>query len=148
AQRRRPKLEKMRTLGRGICLADGRGMKMRRNAGGVSRLDFRAVVWAVVVGILTVGVGALTREARAEGEWQSPESVRGAARDALVAALGGRGNAVVEAVGVDDRLRLPKCSAPLAAALERDLRGGQGVVAVSCAEPGWRLFVPVRAVEQ
>lgn len=105
----------------------------------------RAAARARVVGILTLVFGPLTHAA--DSAWQTPDSIRAAAREIVLRTVGG--DATVEAVGVDDRLRLPKCSAPLDAALERELRGGQGVVAVSCGGPeGWKLFVPVRAVEQ
>ncbi|HEX5048797.1 MAG TPA: flagellar basal body P-ring formation chaperone FlgA [Gammaproteobacteria bacterium] len=107
----------------------------------------RAATCASVVGILTLVFGPLTHAA--DTAWQTPDSIRAAAREVVLRTLGGDREATVEAVGVDDRLRLPKCSAPLDAALERELRGGQGVVAVSCGAPdGWKLFVPVRAVEQ
>ncbi|HZF29189.1 MAG TPA: flagellar basal body P-ring formation chaperone FlgA [Gammaproteobacteria bacterium] len=112
-------------------------------------LGVRAVARAGVVGILTLVVGSLTREAAGEPSWQTPDSIREAARELVLRTLGGDRGATVEAVGVDDRLKLPQCGAPLDAALERELRGGQGVVAVSCRVPEtWRLFVPVRAVEQ
>src|SRR5262245_62405073 len=110
-------------------------------------LAARAAARAGVVGILTLVFGPLTHAA--EVAWQTPDSIRTAARELVLRTLGGNGDATVEAVGVDDRLKLPKCTAPLDVAFERELRGGQGVVAVSCAGPeGWRLFVPVRAVEQ
>jgi flagella basal body P-ring formation protein FlgA len=112
------------------------------------RLGARAITRAGVVGILTLVCGALTREAGADAVWQTPESIRAAAREAALRTLGADRGATVEAVSVDDRLKLPRCAAPLAAALERELRAGQGVVAVSCPAPEWRLFVPVRAVEQ
>jgi flagella basal body P-ring formation protein FlgA len=61
----------------------------------------------------------------------------------------GKTDASVEPVPIDERLRLPACTRPLDARLEREVRSGQGTVAVGCtgAEP-WRLFVPVRVVEQ
>ncbi|HET7131725.1 MAG TPA: flagellar basal body P-ring formation chaperone FlgA [Gammaproteobacteria bacterium] len=113
------------------------------------RLGARAIARAAVVGILTVLCGPLTQRASAEAAWQPPESIRAAAREAVLRTLDTGRGATVEAVAVDDRLKLPQCAAPLDAALERELRGGQSVVAVSCRGPeAWRLFVPVRAVEQ
>jgi flagellar basal body P-ring formation protein FlgA len=113
------------------------------------RLVVRAMARAGVVGILTLVFGPLTHRAAAEAAWQTPDSIRDAAREVVLRTLGAARGATVEAVGVDDRLKLPKCAEPLDAALERELRGGQGVVAVSCRGPEtWRLFVPVRAVEQ
>src|SRR5690606_38046529 len=94
------------------------------------------------VGILTLAAGLLTLTAGAV-EWQSPESVRAAARDYVMRSVGP--GVRVEAVAVDDRLKLPACTEPLGAAAQGALRNGQGTVAVSCsgAQP-WRLFVPVR----
>jgi len=94
------------------------------------------------VGILTLAAALLTLAAQAV-EWQSPESVRAAARDYVTASAGP--GVRVEAVAVDDRLKRPKCSQPLGATAQGALRNGQGTVAVSCtgAQP-WRLFVPVR----
>jgi flagellar basal body P-ring formation protein FlgA len=44
---------------------------------------------------------------------------------------------------------LPVCTEPLDAQLQRSLVRGQGTVAVSCRNPSpWRLFVPVRVIEQ
>lgn len=94
------------------------------------------------VGILTLAAALLTLPAHG-ADWQPPESVRAAARD-YVARSAGPG-VRVEAVGVDERLKLPECSEPLVAAAQGALRNGQGTVAVSCegTQP-WRLFVPVR----
>src|SRR4051812_31786194 len=104
------------------------------------RLAASAAARTGVVGILTLVCGPLTHAA--EVEWQTPDSIRAAARELVLRTLGGNGDATAEAVGVDDRLRLPKCTAPLDAAFERELRGGQGVVTVSCGGPeGWKLFV-------
>jgi flagella basal body P-ring formation protein FlgA len=96
----------------------------------------------ITVGILTLAAALLTLSAGA-AEWQSPESVRAAARDYVARTAG---SAVrVEAAAVDDRLKLPACSEPLVATAQSALRNGQGTVAVSCAgaQP-WRLYVPVR----
>jgi len=77
--------------------------------------------------------------------WQAPESIRAAATEFALRQVGAAGNVVVEAVAVDERLRLPHCSAPLTAQAKRPLSGGSGTVAVSCPGPSsWRLFVPVR----
>jgi flagella basal body P-ring formation protein FlgA len=112
-----------------------------------SCLAARVAARASVVGILTLVFGALTHAA--DAEWQTPESIRAAARELVLRTLRSDRDATVEAVGVDDRLRLPRCARTLDAAMERELRGGQGLVAVSCSSPeAWRLFVPVRAVEQ
>lgn len=96
-------------------------------------------------GILTLAVVLLTLTAGGARavEWQSPESVRAAARDYVTSVVGP--GVRVEAVAVDDRLKMPACSAPLVAIAQSALRNGQGTVAVSCAgaQP-WRLFVPVR----
>ncbi len=101
--------------------------------------------WHVaLVGILTFGAGSLTLPTAAAPSWQSPESIREAARDAARSHDSER----VEAVAVDERLKLPQCSTPLATQIQRPVRRGQGVIAVSCDAPEpWRLFVPVRVTE-
>jgi len=100
---------------------------------------------AVVVGFLTLAVGALTVDARADDvdlRWQPPETIAAAARAA--AAATGVGD--VEAVAIDERLKLSRCAAALDAKMERAITRGSGTVAVSCAAPTpWKLFVPVRA---
>ena len=100
---------------------------------------------AAVVGFLTLAVGALTVGARADvvdARWQPPATIAEAARAA--AAATGAGD--VEAVAIDERLKLNRCSAPLDAKVERAITRGTGTVAVSCSAPTpWRLFVPVRA---
>jgi flagellar basal body P-ring formation protein FlgA len=97
---------------------------------------------AAFVGILTFVAGALTVHAT---EWQPPESIRAAARTAALHA----GATGVEAVAVDDRLKMPACGAPLNTEVQRVIQRGQGTIAVSCTGPeAWRLFVPVRVTEQ
>src|SRR5262249_18801609 len=88
------------------------------------------VSWArAAVGILTLALAALTHTARADtAEWQSPESVRAAARDFVVRTAGP--GVRVEIVAVDERLKLPACSEPLVAGAQNALRMGQGTVAV------------------
>src|SRR5262249_36741831 len=100
--------------------------------------------WRARVGILTLAFAALTQFARADAvAWQSPESVRAAARE-FVARTAGPG-VRVEVVAVDERLKLPACTQPLTATAHSALRMGQGTVAVSCdGASAWRLFVPVR----
>jgi flagella basal body P-ring formation protein FlgA len=104
----------------------------------------------VLVGILTLTAGALTLDtARSEPAWQSPESIRHAARAFVLEILGGHSSTTVEVVAVDERLRLPACSQPLQTTSQGALRNGQGTVAVTCAgSQPWRLFVPVRAATQ
>jgi flagella basal body P-ring formation protein FlgA len=101
----------------------------------------------MLVGILTFAAGALTVGATAEPsqEWQSPESIRAAARDAAT----NDGASAVEALAVDERLKLPQCGEPLETRMQRAVQRGQGTVAVSCPGPdAWRLFVPVRVNEE
>jgi flagella basal body P-ring formation protein FlgA len=97
-----------------------------------------------LVGFLTVAVGALTVAVRAEeldARWQAPASIAEAARAAAAATRTGD----VEAVAIDERLKLTRCTVPLDAKVERAITRGAGTVAVSCAAPKpWRLFVPVR----
>jgi flagellar basal body P-ring formation protein FlgA len=100
-----------------------------------------------LVGILTLAAGALTLSAAAEpSQWQSPESIRDAARELVLSAHAESTAVTVDAIAVDERLKLPACSAPLEAQAQGAFRNGRGTVAVSCAgaQP-WRLFVPVRA---
>jgi flagellar basal body P-ring formation protein FlgA len=102
-----------------------------------------------IVGILTSAAGALTvHAAESVGSWQAPESIRAAAREAVLRD-GDSSETQVDAVAVDERLRLPACAAPLQAQVERAIQRGQGTVAVSCSTPEpWRLFVPVRVTAQ
>jgi flagella basal body P-ring formation protein FlgA len=103
---------------------------------------FGRIAHAALVGILTFAAGSLT--VRAAG-WQSPDSIRAAARGAAQQ----NGASDVEAVGVDERLKLPECSDPLKTEMQRVIQRGSGTVAVSCVGPTpWRLFVPVRVSEQ
>jgi flagella basal body P-ring formation protein FlgA len=105
---------------------------------------------AALVGILTLAVGALTpyTHVAADTQWQSTDAIKAAAVTAMRTSIG-KPNASIEANAIDERLRLPACSQPLDARLEREVRNGQGTVAVACTgtEP-WKLFVPVRVVEQ
>jgi flagella basal body P-ring formation protein FlgA len=90
---------------------------------------------------------ALPTVARADdsaSRWQPPEAIAAAARAAAEAA----GVGEVQAVAVDERLKLNRCTAPLDARVERAFSRGAGTIAVSCSAPTpWRLFVPVRAVD-
>lgn len=108
----------------------------------------RAAGRAASAGFLTAMLATLTLAASA-AEWQTPQSIRDAATAAVRDVLGAASTAVVEPAGIDDRLKLPACTRTLDARIEQPLRQGRGVVAVSCTsgEP-WRLFVPVRVVEQ
>jgi flagella basal body P-ring formation protein FlgA len=102
---------------------------------------FARIAHAALVGILTFAAGSLT--VRAAG-WQSPDSIRAAARAAALH----NGAADVEVVAVDDRLKLPECGDALRTQMQRVIQRGSGIVAVSCQGPEpWRLFVPVRVVE-
>jgi flagella basal body P-ring formation protein FlgA len=97
---------------------------------------------AAFVGILTLTAEPLTVGAAG---WQSPESIR----EAAMAAARQSSSADVEAVAVDDRLKLPECGSALRTEIQRTVQRGQGTVTVSCAGPeAWRLFVPVRVIEQ
>jgi flagella basal body P-ring formation protein FlgA len=103
---------------------------------------FSRIAHAALVGILTFAAGSLT--VRAAG-WQSPESIRAAARAAALQ----NGASDVEAVAVDERLKLPACGDALKTEMQRVIQRGSGTVAVSCQGPEpWRLFVPVRVAEQ
>jgi flagella basal body P-ring formation protein FlgA len=96
-----------------------------------------------LVGILTFAADGLTVSAAAG--WQSPDSIREAARATALR----NGASDVEAVAVDERLKLPACGDALKTEMQRVIQRGSGTVAVSCEGPDpWRLFVPVRVVEQ
>ena len=105
---------------------------------------------AALVGILTLAVGALTPRApvAADPQWQPIDVIKAAAVAAMRTSIG-KTDASIESSAIDERLRLPACTRPLEARLEREVRNGQGTVGVACtgAEP-WKLFVPVRVVEQ
>jgi flagellar basal body P-ring formation protein FlgA len=115
-----------------------------------TKLAPRALRRAALVGILTLAAGTLTQAASAQGsEWQPPDSIRAAARELVLRTLAAPGTTTVETNAVDDRLRLPVCAEALDAQLQRAFVAGQGTVAVSCRSPKpWRLFVPVRVIEQ
>ena len=79
-------------------------------------------------------------------QWHDPGAIRGAAELYASRTLSGREGVKISASGIDERIRLPLCEAPLQATAPRGLSGGQGIVAVSCPAPkAWQLFVPVRA---
>ena len=79
-------------------------------------------------------------------EWQDPSSIREAAETFAHESLAGFSGVKILASGIDERVRLPRCAAPLTATAPRGLTGGQGVVNVGCKQPSaWQLFVPVRA---
>jgi flagella basal body P-ring formation protein FlgA len=80
--------------------------------------------------------------------WQSPASIRDAAEAFVLEHSGAGDDAQVEAIAVDDRLKLPLCSEKITASADRPLVNGRGTVTVSCAgaQP-WRLYVPVRVSE-
>jgi len=107
---------------------------------------WRRLARTALVGILTLAAGALTVGARAQApasRWQPPETIAAAARAAAAATTPGD----VEAAAVDERLKLARCAEPLDARIERAIERGRGTVVVSCSTPEpWRLFVPVRAV--
>ena len=109
-----------------------------------NREHLRRFVRAALVGILTVGAGALTAAAIAQAadeRWQPPATIAGAARAAAETAADGE----AEVSAVDERLKLSRCAGPLDATIERPITRGRGIVLVSCSAPEpWRLFVPVR----
>ena len=103
-----------------------------------------------LVGILTLVAGALTPGARAgaDPQWQSIDAIKAAAVAATRASIN-KPDASIEAAAIDERLRLAACPGPLDAQLEREVRNGQGTVAIACTGTApWRLFVRVRVVEQ
>ena len=103
---------------------------------------FGRIAHAALVGILTFAAGSLTVRAAV---WQSPDSIRTAARAAALQ----NGAADVEVVAVDDRLKLPECGDALRTEMQRVIQRGSGTVAVSCQGPEpWRLFVPIRVTQQ
>jgi flagella basal body P-ring formation protein FlgA len=108
----------------------------------------KAGAGTVLVGILTLTVGALTFGAPAQAPavaWQPPATIAAAAREAAASAGAGE----VEAVAIDERLKLKPCGAPLETQITRPIQRGQGTVAVSCRGPEpWRLFVPVRTTNE
>jgi flagella basal body P-ring formation protein FlgA len=81
-----------------------------------------------------------------DGEaWQPVETIRRAAEQHALELVGDRDGVTVEAVAIDERLRLPLCSEPLRAVSDAPLANGRGTMTVSCrGDRAWRLFVPVR----
>jgi flagella basal body P-ring formation protein FlgA len=107
------------------------------------RKDPRQFARAALVGILTLAAGTLTHAQPTDERWQPPVTIAAAARAAAAAATTGD----VEGAAVDERLKLARCDAPLEAKVERAIERGRGTIVVSCATPtAWRLYVPVRAV--
>ena len=108
----------------------------------------RPLAGTALVGFLTLAVGALTFTARAQAPavtWQPPPTIAAAAREAAAAAGAGE----VEAIAIDERLKLKPCGASLDARIARPIQRGQGTVVVSCSGPEpWRLFVPVRTTNE
>lgn len=97
----------------------------------------RGAVLALLVAGASPGIAA-------DAAWEPPENVRAAA-EAFARRITGRPDAAVEAVAVDDRLRLPSCDEPLAADAAGAFNAGRGTVVVACpGSKAWRLFVPVR----
>ena len=97
----------------------------------------------LVAALAVVALGPCVGGA-AETAWESPANVRAAA-EAFARRFTGRPHAAVEAVAVDDRLRLPRCDEPLAAEAAGAFNAGRGTVVVACpGSKAWRLFVPVR----
>jgi len=83
--------------------------------------------------------------AAAAEDVQPLQDVREAALGALRAQAAP--SARLEAVALDERLRLPRCAGPLRVAPEPS-RGAAQRVAVSCAEPvAWTLYVGVRMTD-
>ena len=79
-------------------------------------------------------------------DWHDPAAIREAAETFASRSLEGLSGVKISASNIDNRIRMPRCGAPLQASAPRGLSGGQGVVAVSCTAPkAWQLFVPVRA---
>jgi flagella basal body P-ring formation protein FlgA len=76
---------------------------------------------------------------------QPVESIAEAARaEALRLAPPGTAGLKVDEARVDDRLRLARCAAPLAARPAPGSRvGGRVTIEVECPGLGWRVFVPV-----
>jgi flagellar basal body P-ring formation protein FlgA len=107
----------------------------------------RRFAQVALVGILTLAAGALTAGAHAQAtaaRWQPPATIAAAARAAAAATTSGE----IEAVAIDQRLKLVLCAGPLDAKIERAIERGRGTAVVSCSAPEpWRLFVPVRAVD-
>jgi flagella basal body P-ring formation protein FlgA len=75
---------------------------------------------------------------------ESPADIAAAARAEAARLTEAAAGARIEAGPLDERLRLPECTAPLGA---RAAQGTQGrsrmTIEVSCPAPAWRVFVPV-----
>jgi len=105
------------------------------------RNDSTLAKLAAAFALLALGPSAGLAGAAA---WESPENVRAAA-EAFARRFTGRPDAAVEAVAVDERLRLPRCDAPLVSEAAGAFNAGRGTVVVACpGSTAWRLFVPVR----
>ena len=92
--------------------------------------QLRRFAAGALVGILTLGAGTLTvRAEEVDARWQPTETIAAAAREAAIAA--GADN--VEAVAIDERLKMNRCAGPLDAKVERPIARGDGTIAVSCS---------------
>jgi flagella basal body P-ring formation protein FlgA len=111
-------------------------MRINNEKPSLYRLMYRVALGALIV--TGTSAGSLDRP-------QSLESIRRAASAEVRTQMGGSAShAVITAGGLDPRLRLAACSAPLEASLPRasDL-GAQVTVRVDCRPAGWTLYVPV-----
>jgi len=88
-------------------------------------------------------LAAMQVTAATPSQWQSPETIRQAAEQFAAAQFAAQSQVLVEAVSIDDRLKLPRCAKPLQTTSQRSFDHGSGTVVVSCPS-AWRLFVPVR----
>ncbi|GIX22696.1 MAG: hypothetical protein KatS3mg121_1479 [Gammaproteobacteria bacterium] len=84
--------------------------------------------------------------AAAAADLENPSRIEAAARAALLADENGDERGTVSLrVDLDRRLRLPRCrQAPVAAPPPAARAYGPSAVAVSCPDPQWRIYVPVR----
>ncbi len=110
------------------------------------------MAWTLSATLVATLAGALTATpVGARAVYESEADIRAAVREFVLAAPRGDGAEIsVRVGGLDPRLRLVKCSAPLETAFSRGARRiGSSTVAVSCAGPrAWNLFVPVRIQER
>lgn len=98
-----------------------------------------------LLGPILAGLAAVALAGAARAADHPVEDIAAAAgAEALRLASPAARGLKVEEARVDPRLRLARCSRPLAAkAAPGGRAGGRTTIEVSCAAPAWRVFVPV-----
>jgi len=118
---------------------------MTRHASKIRRSAHRCAR-AALYGVLCIGVAEAAAAAANGGATQPLASIRGAAQTFVRSQMpAGQSDIVITVAGLDPRLRLAHCAAPLQASLLSGMRmQAQVSVAVGCHQGAhWTIYVPV-----